>query len=107
MTDPSSRILGSGNDLATISWSVKFVDHMHGTSDSASQVGILDTRSKDLIDQIHCFIPGNDCSNVHAYVTKGGGRAWHMFYGIGAVDEALHIKSAVPMGAEFASEIGA
>ena len=41
------------------------------------------------------------------YVTEGGARAWHMFYGIGAVDEALHIKSGVPMGVEFASEIGA
>ena len=107
LTDPHSRDLGTGNDQATVSWAVKFVDGIQGAPDSATKVRILDTRSKDLMDQIHCFVPGNESVNVGACVTEGGARAWHMFYGIGAVDEALHIKSGVPMGVEFASEIGA
>lgn len=106
LTDPHSRDLGVGGDMATASWSVRFVDGIKKAPDSASRVRALDTRGKDLIHQLHVFIPGPDGHNWRSHVTEGGARAWHMFSGIGAVDEALHIKCGCPMSAEFASEIG-
>ena len=107
LTVPNSRDLGTSNDQATVSWSVKFVDSIRGAPDSATHVRTLDVRGKDMLEQVHCFIPANGGGHVSACVTEGGARAWHLFCGIGAMDEALHIKARVPMGAEFASEIGA